>query len=353
MTFHVGKGQILRTRDGQHEYEHMFSGTYGYGKPFETVELRWDKNEVSISADEFMNLYLQYTVDNGQKPSGKCIHRSEYPCTLSEDAKLDPGDGLNCSVKCCWNCPKHSSCDLECNSSAKRPDNINETVNDPTETVDNEPEIVNDVDETVSDNPLSCKFDPEARCLIASKDSCNKSDNSGCMYYSGGLTENDSNSEIYPVETIEADIIQTVPDIKSSDSRLTPMKLKHGGDCYTCPTCGAVLVAEYYTKQIFWKFCPYCGQAMILTDAKTSNPDRPEWYRRFNIGLRDSAGQYIREGDILERPDGDQYRMDWDQKEARFIAEAITNRLRYADHVSYPMYQISNCKIIGSIYEEA
>lgn len=56
-----------------------------------------------------------------EKPSGQCIHRPEYPCTLPEASKLAQGNGIDCHVKCCWNCEKHRQCGYECNSSAQRP----------------------------------------------------------------------------------------------------------------------------------------------------------------------------------------------------------------------------------------
>jgi hypothetical protein len=301
------------------------------------------------------------------KSSGKCIHRSEFPCTLPEASKIAQGDGEQCSAKCCWNCPKHGGCGYECNSSAHRPvvskfsieeivrysvpdisiheelkmlcaynlpgntykvmqlmleqdssgnfagkwtfseggftytpsdtrqtktiswdeycdafrkdnkysieyyisnNDIPEIVNDEPEIVDIESEIANDVDKTdtserycsncnydtmdpdeyfadhpgtkefpcnncndklsnwepnkeipelIKDPDLSCKFDPDARCLIASKESCKRSSDDGCMSCSGRWGEEDyitvePEHEPVAVETVEADIIQTVPE---------------------------------------------------------------------------------------------------------------------------------------------
>lgn len=53
--------------------------------------------------------------------SEKCIHRPDYFCSLEDEGKLISGDGVNCIGKCCWNCPKHGHCKLECLSSAERP----------------------------------------------------------------------------------------------------------------------------------------------------------------------------------------------------------------------------------------
>ena len=255
----------------------------------------------------------------------------------------------------------------------KKPDDFTKPVNDKPKIVDNKPEIVNDVDETpLQEKECSnCRYNIISRDEYFSKnpdakefpcDTCGAFDNwepevvglvLDCFSQEEGWHKEIIIDEPDPVETVEAAIVQTVPENNSSDPRLAPMKMKHAGDCYTCPSCGAVLVAEYYTKQIFWNFCPYCGQAIIRIDAKTSNPDRPEWYRRFHIGLRDANKTYIREGDILTTPFGRQFRVDWDQKEARFIAEAVVKEYKQSDHECYPMYNISDCHITGSVYKEA
>ena len=58
-----------------------------------------------------------------EKPkTGKCYHRPEFECTLKEAHKLIAGDGEDCAQKCCWNCGHHGDCNLECYSSAKRPE---------------------------------------------------------------------------------------------------------------------------------------------------------------------------------------------------------------------------------------
>ena len=57
-----------------------------------------------------------------EKRSGKCIHRLEHNCTLTEAQKLITGTGEGCNEKCCWNCTRHGSCSFECNASAQRPE---------------------------------------------------------------------------------------------------------------------------------------------------------------------------------------------------------------------------------------
>lgn len=59
----------------------------------------------------------------GPGKSGKCLHREEYQCTLTDKDKLIPGDGTDCTHSCCWECEKHGECRMECYSSANRPEN--------------------------------------------------------------------------------------------------------------------------------------------------------------------------------------------------------------------------------------
>lgn len=56
--------------------------------------------------------------------TGKCYHRPEFGCTLEEAHKLIAGNGEDCAQKCCWNCGHHGDCNLECYSSAKRPETV-------------------------------------------------------------------------------------------------------------------------------------------------------------------------------------------------------------------------------------
>lgn len=132
------------------------------------------------------------------KVSRQCIHRPEYPCTLSEAQKVAKCDGIDCNVKCCWGCCKHGICGYKCNSSAQRPKDIPKTVKDKPETVDNRSEIVNDVDENEQCSKCTLNDNADAEIL-----ECH--------------TENGEHKcwtadEQVQVETIEADIIQTVPE---------------------------------------------------------------------------------------------------------------------------------------------
>ncbi|MBS6678057.1 MAG: hypothetical protein KH330_10020 [Clostridiales bacterium] len=54
--------------------------------------------------------------------TGNCSHRTGFMCTLSEKEKQTPGTGENCHEKCCWECPKHGDCKMECTASSTRAD---------------------------------------------------------------------------------------------------------------------------------------------------------------------------------------------------------------------------------------
>ena len=55
-----------------------------------------------------------------EEKTGKCLHRKEMLCTLSEKGKSTLGIGEDCYEKCCWECPKHGDCYLECVASSDR-----------------------------------------------------------------------------------------------------------------------------------------------------------------------------------------------------------------------------------------
>ena len=61
-----------------------------------------------------------YPEDLPEEKTGKCLHREEMLCTLSEKGKRTPGTGEDCYEKCCWECPKHGDCHLECIASSDR-----------------------------------------------------------------------------------------------------------------------------------------------------------------------------------------------------------------------------------------
>lgn len=50
-----------------------------------------------------------------------CIHRPEFSCHLTEEQMETPGDGTDCSGKCCWDCTARGECNIKCYSSAGRP----------------------------------------------------------------------------------------------------------------------------------------------------------------------------------------------------------------------------------------
>lgn len=52
--------------------------------------------------------------------SGKCLHNPLYDCSLADEDKVIHGTGEDCTNCCCWECPKHEDCRLECYASKRR-----------------------------------------------------------------------------------------------------------------------------------------------------------------------------------------------------------------------------------------
>lgn len=52
--------------------------------------------------------------------SGKCLHNPLYDCSMADEDKTIPGTGEDCTHCCCWECPKHGDCRLECYASNRR-----------------------------------------------------------------------------------------------------------------------------------------------------------------------------------------------------------------------------------------
>lgn len=98
----------------------------------------WDEKNMYIGdfdwfyfAAALQGMWNVVAVENAQKEqktecatshkTGTCIHRPEFACTLPEASKLAVGDGVDCSKKCCWDCPKRMECGYRCNSAAGHP----------------------------------------------------------------------------------------------------------------------------------------------------------------------------------------------------------------------------------------
>ena len=52
--------------------------------------------------------------------SGKCLHNPLYDCSMADEDKAIPGTGEDCTHRCCWECPKHGDCNIECYASIRR-----------------------------------------------------------------------------------------------------------------------------------------------------------------------------------------------------------------------------------------
>lgn len=55
-----------------------------------------------------------------KQDSGKCLHNPLYDCSMADEDKTIPGTGEDCTHRCCWECPKHGDCNIECYASIRR-----------------------------------------------------------------------------------------------------------------------------------------------------------------------------------------------------------------------------------------
>lgn len=100
-----------------------------------------------------------------EEKTGKCLHREEMLCTLSEKGKRTPGTGEDCYEKCCWECPKHGDCHLECIASSDREQQ--ESVA-PSQQEENQEDYMNppedlDIEETAEEIEVIVPADPEEK----------------------------------------------------------------------------------------------------------------------------------------------------------------------------------------------
>jgi hypothetical protein len=177
------------------------------------------------------------------------------------------------------------------------------------ETVDNEPEIVNDVDEADT---------PEREC-------------SNCNY-------NDMDPDEYRRRHL---IKPTEFPCNNCDDKLNHWEPKAKGIVLDCHN-----PEEGWHKEIIADEPEEVETVEV--DIIQTVPENT-LFKRVPIGLVDANGKQICEGDILLHG-SDTYHVHWFQKEARFVAEAVKKNYKYADLEEWPMYRINECAVLYSIY---
>lgn len=80
--------------------------------------LRRRQQETPSSVLETAALPLEFAAE--KQRSGECLHNPLYDCSLADEDKVIPGTGEDCTNCCCWECPKHGDCRLECYASKRR-----------------------------------------------------------------------------------------------------------------------------------------------------------------------------------------------------------------------------------------
>ena len=80
---------------------------------------------VATSQQKFPSLVLETAAQPlesaaEKQHSRKCLHNPLYDCSLADEDKVIPGTGEDCTHRCCWECPKHGDCNIECYASIRR-----------------------------------------------------------------------------------------------------------------------------------------------------------------------------------------------------------------------------------------
>ena len=89
------------------------------GEPDEQPEVvATSQQEIPSSVLETAALPLESAAE--KQHSGKCLHNPLYDCSLADEDKVIPGTGEDCTHCCCWECPKHGGCNIECYASIRR-----------------------------------------------------------------------------------------------------------------------------------------------------------------------------------------------------------------------------------------
>ena len=89
------------------------------GEPDEQPEVvATSQQETPSSVLETAALPLEFAAE--KQRSGECLHNPLYDCSLADEDKVIPGTGEDCTNCCCWECPKHGDCRLECYASKRR-----------------------------------------------------------------------------------------------------------------------------------------------------------------------------------------------------------------------------------------
>jgi hypothetical protein len=127
-----------------------------------------------------------------------------------------------------------------------------------------------------------------------------------------------------------------------------------------CDTCGYEVQGccdytntedDYCVLGSKWKQRDTDTVETVAADIIQTEPESSEgkWYRKFFFGAYDCEETPIHEGDHIKVNDR-YYRIKWNQRESRFVAEEVNKSYLGADLVCWPMYRINECKVVGSIY---
>ncbi len=167
------------------------------------------------------------------------------------------------------------------------------------------------------DNPLSCKFDSEARCLIASKESCTNDNNSSCMYLSGLSMDEETESEVVPVqqenEESATDALNTNTQNQSEDNDTLKMNVYLSNN-EPDQSAGIRLHSE--------------SMPPTQTSGISEEILEGEVIDNQEEGIKELLGKLFDNADLIE---SEQAAVDWLSKQDRNIAENLVYAFEKAD----------------------
>ena len=200
LSFHGGHGQALKAENGHPKFEFMLYKSQG--DPPGKIELQWDNDKAEMPTDEFMDLYLKYPVFDGEKPDDIPAPENDTPDTVDNQPEIvnDVGEDIIPEMGC-HNC------------------NYNDVTPEQFKAIDPGGGLPCNICDDKLDQ-WEPKIDASRNIIEKSDFPCDTCghDINGCCDYDDesdwcemGSVWIPKKEESEQVETVEADIIQTVP----------------------------------------------------------------------------------------------------------------------------------------------
>lgn len=228
------------------------------GEPAETVQPLVSTGVHAVTAEDLIGAEdggeaqspgVAISQQPANEASGVCLHRSGFPCTLPDQYKNIPGDGEDCSHKCCWDCVKHGDCRIECYAAAHRPaeEQAHQTL---------EPEEKDPVD------PIKrgciTGLSPYGNCVCCGSEGveccaqCAEPCNGRCGWIPEQARCENSSEQPEDAEKMAAEPLSaygTPKRVYPPDSQITTEGCEGGHDCFTCAMDCWIRGEERYCRE--------------------------------------------------------------------------------------------------------